>query len=129
MLAFSLAKLTFASTPGSLFSTVSMRVAQAAQVMPEIARSSDCGGTLKPAFSMVSTSCGGLTAPASNSTWARSLAKFTAAETPGSLFSCFSMRAAQAAQVMPSMGRSTATLAILSECIGSPHIGCTMGRV
>ena len=41
-------------------------------------------------------------------TLARSVAKFTVASTPGSLFSCFSMRAAQAAQVMPSMGRSTA---------------------
>ena len=41
--------------------------------------------------------------------WADSAAKFTFAATPGILFRLFSMRAAQAAQVMPSKGKSRRT--------------------
>ncbi len=40
MVAVSLARLTVASTPGSLLSCFSSRVEQAAQVMPEMGRDS-----------------------------------------------------------------------------------------
>jgi hypothetical protein len=42
----------------------------------------------------------------SKRTCARSTAKFTCAVAPGRRFSTFSMRAAQATQVMPSIARS-----------------------
>jgi hypothetical protein len=56
MWAFSAARFTAASTPSSLFSCFSMRVAQAAQVMPPMARSSVASGTSNPVLRMVSTS-------------------------------------------------------------------------
>src|SRR5487761_2373114 len=55
---------------------------------------------------MVSTTAAGELCSGCSVTWADSAAKFTFATTPGILFRLFSMRAAQAAQVMPSNGKS-----------------------
>src|SRR5487761_2471501 len=55
---------------------------------------------------MVSTTAAAELCSGCSVTWADSAAKFTFATTPGILFRLFSMRAAQAAQVIPSKGRS-----------------------
>ena len=106
MRARSAARFTAPSTPGRRFSTFSMRAAQAAQVMPVSSSSTVAGGTEKPAFSMASTTRWGVVSPPLKATLARSAARFTLASTPGRRLSTFSMRAEQAAQVMPAMGRS-----------------------
>jgi hypothetical protein len=74
------------------------------------------GGTLKPAFSIAATTSCGELAPEERSTLARSLARLTVAMTPGRRFRTFSMRVAQAAQVMPVTGRSRRCRSFLLSC-------------
>src|SRR3990172_4374918 len=68
--------------------------------------SSTCSGTEYPVLRIASTTVAGEVASGWTVTRADSAAKFTFATTPGSLFRLFSIRAAQAAQVMPSIGMS-----------------------
>jgi hypothetical protein len=100
------ARLTRASTPGTWFSTRSRRVEQAAQVMPEMARSRVWTGTEKPVFLTCSAMAAGSARAGSNSTRAFSVARLTLALTPSSRFRFFSRRVEQAAQVMPETGSS-----------------------
>jgi hypothetical protein len=107
MVARSLARLTAASTPGRRLSTFSSLVEQAAQLMPLIAISIVCSGTAKPACSIAATTCPAVVSAPVIATCARSVARLTLALTPGMRFSTRSMRPAQAAQLMPLIGRSS----------------------
>jgi hypothetical protein len=102
-----------------------MRVEQAAQVMPSMAISRVCGGTLKPACSIAETTCRGRRLGRVISISACSLARLTLAATPGNRFSTFSMRAAHAAQVMPLIGRSRRSGAVVALIFA--HLGAERG--
>src|SRR3990172_466418 len=99
-----------------------MRAAQAAQVMPSIRNSAACAGTEYPVRRIASTTAAGEVTPGSTVTCAASAAKLTLAATPGSRFRLFSILAAQAAQVMPSTGRSR-------RSVEEEPMGAAFGRI